>query len=590
MLLFLFNLLGYKLLYSLFIFSAKDVSLKVFHFFPLKQLFIFCLTLLLLSGCNTIHANRSAIQQIEQGQFTQAKQTIKQNYSPVGRDRLLHELELATILHLEKDYLQSNQHLERAKTHIESFYTISVSEQALAMLSGPSFANYEGKNYYLPLIHYLKALNFNSLAQLNPSMRETYLDSSQVEMRQLDVYMENLKSETGGYNSSEQEDEDSLTDIIYDILKPIAAPEALLENIEYKDDAFIHLFSGLLSEQNNDLDAARLQYQRAAHAYENGFTKQYGLTDTTEKLALQNLARTMKLAGGYRSELQTLLSKHSSIEVPEGKQVTIIQNLGIAPEKKQLNFMLRAEARSKALVMYPIFIGSEQEKREQRLWFQMLYADTSLFDLMQNYILGDVSDVLLGTMTKRIPLGSLWDEAEDIGLIDALEYGGRISVSYLAPPKLPIRKTEIWQGNKKLADLEQFHSISQLALQKALIDAQSEIRIAFTREIVKALTARKAMQVAGADQNNLLGSFVKIASTAVNAITASADTRQWQSLPAQIRLAQLSLEPGLQNLTIKTTLNSGRVIQQSANIDVQGSMTVWHTRTFLNAAPTVNAL
>ena len=62
--------------------------------------------------------------------------------------------------------------------------------------------------------------------------------------------------------------------------------------------------------------------------------------------------------------------------------------------------------------------------------------------------------------------------------------------------------------------------------------------------IVKALTARKAMQVAGADQNNLLGSFVKIASTAVNAITASADTRQWQSLPAQIRLAQFSLEPG----------------------------------------------
>ena len=94
----------------------------------------------------------------------------------------------------------------------------------------------------------------------------------------------------------------------------------------------------------------------------------------------------------------------------------------------------------------------------------------------------------------------------------------------------------------------------------------------------------------GADQNNLLGSFVKIASTAVNAITASADTRQWQSLPAQVRLAQFSVKPGLQNLTIKTTLNSGRVIQQSANISVQGSMTVWHTRTFLNTTPSVNAL
>lgn len=567
------------------------MSLKVFHFFSFKQLFSCSLLIVSLSGCNTIHANKSAILQIEQGQFTQAKQTIKQNYSAVGRDRLLHELELATIHHLENDFMQSNLHLEKAKSHIESFYTISVSEQALAMLSGPSYATYEGKNYYLPLIHYLKALNFNALAHLNPNMRKTYLDSSQVEMRQLDVYLGNLKSQTGGYDKSQSEDENgSLTQIIFDILQPISAPKDLLENIEYKDDAFAHLFSGLLNEQNGELDAARLQYQRAATAYGNGFAKQYGLTANTTKLAKQNLARAMRLAGGYKTELNRLLKNNPSIEISEESQLTIVQNLGIAPEKKQLNFLLRAEPRSKALVMYPIFMGSEQEKREQRLWFQMLYADTSLFDLMQNYILGDVSDVLLGTMTKRIPLGSLWDDAEDIGLIDALEYGGRISVSYLAPPKLPVKKTEIWQGNKKLAELEQFHSISQLALQKALIDAQSEIRVAFTRELVKALTARKAMRVAGADQNNLLGSFVKIASTAVNAITASADTRQWQSLPAQVRLAQFSVKPGLQNLTIKTTLNSGRVIQQSANISVQGSMTVWHTRTFLNTTPSVNAL
>ncbi|WP_241652035.1 hypothetical protein [Pseudoalteromonas phenolica] len=95
--------------------------MKVFHFFPFQQLFAGVLTLLFLSGCNTIHANKNAILQIEQGQFKQAKQTIKQNYSPVGRDRLLHELELASILHLEREYLQSNQHLENAKSQIASF-------------------------------------------------------------------------------------------------------------------------------------------------------------------------------------------------------------------------------------------------------------------------------------------------------------------------------------------------------------------------------------------------------------------------------------------------------------------------------------
>ena len=566
-------------LYSLFLLCAKDVSLKLHRIISLKQS-LYCFFFILLSGCNVTPANKSAILQIEQGQFNEANKTIKQNYSAVGKNRLLYELELATISHLNGDYLQSNQHLTNAKSHIESFYTISLSEQALAMLSGPTFATYEGQKYYLPLVHYMMAINFNALAQSQPSMRQIHLDSAQVEMKQLDVYLSQLKTNTGGY--SKEQPDNSLTDAIYKILQPISAPSDLLKNIEYKDDAFAHFVSGLLNEQNSELDSARIQYERANQAYSMGFTEQFGLANETISLSRANLARVMQLTGGYQNELNELLDKHPSLSISDSPQLSIIQDLGIAPEKKQLNLLLRAEKSSKSLIMYPVFIGTAREKREQQHWFQMLYADTSLFDMMQNYIMGDIGDVVLGSVTKRIPLGSLWDDAEEIGLIDALEYGGRISVSYLAPPKLPIRKTEVWQGNKKLAELIPFHSISQLALQQALTNAQSEIRVAFTREIVKALTTQKAIRAAGADQNNLLGSFVKIASTAVNAITASADTRQWQSLPAQIRIAQFNIEPGLQNLTIKTTLNSGRVIQQSANIDIQGSMTIWHTRTFLN--------
>ena len=567
-------------LYSLFLLCAKDVSLKLHRIISFKQS-LYCIFFILLSGCNATPANKSAILQIEQGQFNEANKTIKQNYSAVGKNRLLYELELATISHLNGDYLQSNQHLTNAKSYIESFYTISVSEQALAMLSGPTFATYEGQKYYLPLVHYMMAINFNALAQSQPSMRQIHLDSAQVEMKQLDVYLSQLKTNTGGY--SKEQTDNSLTDAIYKILQPISAPSDLLENIEYKDDAFARFVSGLLNAQNSELDAARIQYERANQAYSMGFTKQFGLANETITLSRANLARVMQLAGGYQNELNELLDKHPSLSVSDSPQLSIIQDLGIAPEKKQFNLLLRAEKNSKSLIMYPVFIGTAREKREQQHWFQMLYADTSLFDMMQNYIMGDIGDVVLGSVTKRIPLGSLWDDAEEIGLIDALEYGGRVSVSYLAPPKLPIRKTEVWQGNKKLDELTPFHSISQLALQQALTNAQSEIKVAFTREIVKALTTQKAIRAAGADQNNLLGSFVKIASTAVNAITASADTRQWQSLPAQIRVAQFNIEPGLQNLTIKTTLNSGRVIQQSANIDIQGSMTIWHTRTFLNA-------
>ena len=542
--------------------------------------------IIFLTGCNVTPANKSAILQIEQGQFLAANKTIKDNYSATGKERLLYELELATVSQLSANYLQSNQHLSKAKSHIESFYTISVSEQALALLSGPSYSVYEGHAYYLPLIHYMMALNFNALAQQNPSMRQDYLDSAQVEMRQLDVYLSQLKNKPGGYK--DKDSDESTTSDILKILQPILAPNDLLKNIEYKDDAFAHFFSGLISEQNNELDTARIQFQRANQAFTNGYTRQFSLSDKTKELTRISLARVMANAGGYERELEALKEQYNDLKTSSKNQLTVIQDVGIAPEKKQFNLLLRAEKGSKSLVMYPIFIGTAQEKREQQLWFQMLYADTSLFDMIQNYMLGDFEDVILGAFTKRIPLGSLWDDAEDMGLIDALEYGGRISVSYLAPPKLPIKRTEIWQNNKKLGDLALFQSVSQLALQQALSNAQSEIRVAFTRELVKALTAQKAIQSVATDQNNLFGSFLKIASTAVNAITASADTRQWQSLPAQIRVAQMDIDPGLQNLTIKTTLNSGRVIQQSAKIDIKDSMTIWHTRTFLNTRSMVN--
>lgn len=521
-----------------------------------------------------------AIDHVELGQFNLAKSTIEQNYSQTGKERLLFELELATINHIEGNYVKSNFHLTRAKHHLESFYTTSISEQALAMLSGPTFATYEGHEYYRPLVHLTKAFNFNQLAQLNPDSRQEYLDSSLVEMRQLNVFLNQLKRKTGGYDN--EPNSSSLTEQIHAILKPLFAPQDLLKNIDYKADAFAHYVSALLHEQNEDLDSARLEYERSLNAYKKGFSEQYDLGSTPEKLSATNLARVMTKAGGYQNQVRRLNKAYSLPKKQEANKVTLIQNIGIAPTKKQLNLILSADHRAKALVMTPVLTGNAQERREQMHWFQMLYADTSLFDMLQNYATGDIQDVALGFVTKRIPLGPLWKEAQRIGLIDALEYGGRISVSYIAPPVLPVKRSEVWQNGKKIAEFKPFYSVSMLSLQSALRRANSDIRVALTREIVKAITAQKAIRATGADQNNLLGSFAKIAATAVNAITAGADTRQWQSLPAQIRLAELSVEPGLQNLTIKTTLNSGRTITQSATINAQGSMTMWHTRTFLN--------
>lgn len=520
----------------------------------------------------------------EQGKFSSARAAIQSRYNRQGKDRLLYHLELATYFHLEKSYNESNQHLTKAKALLESFYTINISEQALSQFSGPTYTTFKGHNYYRPLLHVMKALNYNALAVKEPNNRSTMQDAALVEMRQLNVYLEGLTEKSGGYGSVSN---DKLTNQVYGIFKPIFAPNELLTNIEYKDDAFAHYLSGILNEQSGELDSARLQYQRAAHAYEKGFAEQYKLPKIATQQAYTNLARVMSVAGGYDAELKRIKNK-VSLELehaPETHQLTILQNVGVAPKRKQFNLLLKADHKAKALVMTPIPIGSQHEQRAQLQWFQMLFADTSLFDMVQNYVTGDITDVALGFATKRLPLGGLWDDAKKIGLIDALEYGARISVTYLSPSKNKVKSTELWINGEKHAQLHPFHSVELLTVQNALNNAHSEITLALTREIVKAITAQKLLQKTGIQQHELFGNIAKFATSAVNAVTASADTRQWQSLPAEIRVAQVPLALGKHEITIKTQLNSGRVIEQTENVDVNGPMSVWHTRTFLNTKP-----
>ncbi|RZM77017.1 hypothetical protein C3B51_16670 [Pseudoalteromonas rubra] len=539
--------------------------------------------IVVLTGCNTTPANKNAIILAQQGQFEQAKTAIETAYPASGKNKLLRHLELGTLYHLEQKYQLSNDNLDKAKAIIEEQYTISVSEQALALLSGPTYTTFAGKEFHRPLINVFKALNYNALANQHPAQRQVYLDAALVEMRQLDTYLSTLTDETGGYDGKPSGD--GLTDRVMRILQPLLAPNDLLKNIDYKDDAFAHYISGVLYESSNELDAARIQYQRAAQAFEQGFAEQYNLGNNVTRQAYMDLARVMRKAGGYHNELSELEEKWGySISEPEqtGPRLTVVQNAGIGPQRKEFNLLLRADHSAKALVITPILWGTSAERKAQMWWFQMLYADTSLFDMMQNYATGDLGDVAMGALTKRLPLGdTLWQSAKTAGLIDALEHGSRIAVTYLEPFEQKIDKSELWIEGKKVAELDNYHSVSLLTLQSALKNANREMQIALTREVVKAMTAHKAIQSTGLQA---FDGFAKLATSVVNAVTAGADLRQWQSLPAQIKLTQVPVTKGTVNIMLKTKLRSGKVIEQSDTLEINENMTLWHTRTFIESA------
>ncbi|USD29742.1 hypothetical protein J8Z24_06545 [Pseudoalteromonas sp. SCSIO 43201] len=537
-------------------------------FFQLFFKLLFLVSFLILAGCNlTPSANKLAIEYAEQGDFITAQKHIDNAYKGSSRDELLYYLESGMLSHLQQDYMQSNQFLENAKSIIEAAYTVSISDELFSAFTGASYKKYTGKVYHRPMIHTIMALNYAALASKSAANSTALYDSALTEMRQLDLYLEQLKRSTGGYGGNQT----SLGNV-EKILKAIFGQPFLKEDLEYKDDAFAQYLSGILYEQQGELDSARIQYERAAKAYKNGFSKQYQLGGHAQKQAQKDLTRVVA-------------------EQPTD-YFTLVQSLGVSPQRKEFNLYLSVDESAQAIVITPIYLGTREERQAQFAWFNLMFSDTSLFDLIQNYATGDFGDVILGSVTKRLPLGeSLWQKAVNEGIIDALKYGSRISVTYLQPHKNNIEQVTLFANGQKITELHPFYSVNLLTLYDALSNANMEIYTAISREILKAVTANKAINQFASPQPTLLAGLAQLTASVTNAVTASADIRQWQSLPAEIRVARVKLPQHTRELTLQTTLRSGRVINQNIQINSK-TQTISHVRTFtgITAAATPNYL
>jgi hypothetical protein len=123
-------------------------------------------------------------------------------------------------------------------------------------------------------------------------------------------------------------------------------------------------------------------------------------------------------------------------------------------------------------------------------------------------------------------------------------------------------------------------SLSHIAVQQQLLAASGDLQEAMAREAFKGLTAAKVASLGGngnAQAEALLGFLGKITTAA----TSSAETRNWLTLPQQIRVKRIALEPGPQQLKLTSLMPDGSVKVQTNNVNIQtGEMAVWKVRSF----------
>lgn len=196
------------------------------------------LALCLHSCLATYHQQNSRFHKLlAQEQFAEADACLaKDKRAEQRKTKLLYYLNRGLVTHLMGKYEESNRFFEQAYTTHQDFYT-KYLDKALALMLNPTFAEYQGEDHEVLLLHYYKALNFLQLGQYETAL---------VECRRLNIKLNLLSDKYGDAN-------------------------------KYRRDAFIHTLMGLVYQANQDYNNAFIAYRNAVEIYQTDYKQLFGL-------------------------------------------------------------------------------------------------------------------------------------------------------------------------------------------------------------------------------------------------------------------------------------------------------------------------
>lgn len=532
--------------------------------FNTKFILMALLLAFIATGCATYGQGvQKTIDSVRAKEYSKAELEIKKALKPDGKDRLLYYMELGSINRLSGEYGLSNEKFEMAEKIADELYTKKAADLLASMLLNPRQSPYPGKEFENIYLNYFKALNYMDLAQFSDKkeQRSSDFENAKIELRRLDFKLDSFEIAKGNYKEVEDKNKKTFVKLL-NIFEKFQGNWIDKDWLKFREDAHARYVTGIIYEMTKDYDSARISYQKAAELYEKGYVKQYALDEEMIHLAWYDTIRMMIKDGGWESEWRSLASrKLSSVERKKLKKlsakkcdVVVIEHVGLAPQRKELNLILKADAKKQSLYLYPIVTGDVQNRNDQRSWFFLLYSDKGVLDMVMNYSNGGLIDVAKGFQRKTIFLGPLWKTAEDISLVQAIgKEGVRVTVPYYSPLRYKYGETEVRAGyiNKKLIRSE---CIGQLGLQNQLLFAGKDLNASLARASLK--------NIIGYQAGGQLGSLGLLTGKIAAAATSAAETRNWLMLPQEIKINRLSLDPGTHNIEIISRDKSGNIIDR----------------------------
>ncbi|QRV25274.1 hypothetical protein [Marinomonas foliarum] len=532
------------------------------------RLLLLWLSVSVLSGCATYQQDIEAgLSLAKAGEWKEAEEQLEDVLSN-KQDSLLYYMEIGALAQNQGNYERSNTLLEKAERLSDTFFPDNFSNRSWALLSNPRQSDYRGSGLERVYISYLKSLNYLALAEQekNSSKKRQLNDAALVEVRRIDIKLNEIRAQTPSYQDLNTKENQAFYMKALNWLGDFYTGGRDTDKFLYRDDAWARYLAGLQYEIDGEFDDARISYEKAANLYEDGYATQYALPSTTADRAWLDAIRMMQKGGFSQSEVQQKIDTKLSADMQEtlkqyskgDAELVVLEHQGFIPDKSEMTLLLYADPQAYSLVLEPLHGGGSQTANDSFRWFTMVYADINPLNLIANYKAGGAWGTFSGVFTKRVILGRpVWRQLQDINVDRLLtEQTIRVTVPYYQRFTLDQHQPTLQVNTSSIAPFKsalRMTSLADIAFQEQLAQAQRDIYEGLVRELLRSWLAYHASSSVQ-DQNvalilNLIGQVAVFASSA-------ADTRNWLTLPAQVRLTREPLPPGNYNPEYKVDKNT----------------------------------
>ncbi|EHQ42966.1 MULTISPECIES: COG3014 family protein [Myroides] len=303
----------------------------------------------------------------------------------------------------------------------------------------------------------------------------------------------------------------------------------------YSKDAFSLNLQGLIYESTGNYNDAFIAYRNAVEVYQSATGGLYYGVSIPENLKYDVMNMANKL--GFTSDLKRFEKEFSmpfkAYQTAEGGELVVFWENGVAPIKEEENIV-----------------------------FSLIKGDSGAL-------------VFTNALGVMIPL--------DFGIAGNTNLSDVHSVNIAFPKYIsipvPYAKAQVQVNGSATFVLEKVQDIDVVAVSTLKERAGKELGKILTRLAVKKAAEYAVKSTARSNDNNAVLEGVGLGLQLYNLFSEKADTRNWQTLPAEIRYARVPLAKGKNQLSLELQRPQGEIVKQQVEIEATGNMKFYNFAT-----------